>query len=82
MIAKRRQKFFFEDQWKKWYKKRNYLMHKNVSHIFVHQIISLKTNQLDNSLHLDKNKLFQSAEVNFSFGLAYNKQVLRLGKEC
>ena len=43
---------------------------------------SLKTNQLDNSLHLDKNKLFQSAEVNFSFGLAYNKQVLRLGNEC
>ena len=43
---------------------------------------SLKTNQLDNSLHLDKNKLFQSAEVNFWFGLAYNKQVLRLGKEC
>ena len=31
MIAKRRQKFFFEDQWKKWNKKRNYLMHKNVS---------------------------------------------------
>ena len=43
---------------------------------------SLKTNQLDISSHLDKHKLFQRAEVNFSFGLAYNKQVLRLGKEC
>ena len=77
MIAKRRQKFFFEDQWKKWYKKRNYLMHKMCLHMK-----SLKTNQLDISSHLDKHKLFQSAEVNFSFGQAYNKQVLRLGKEC
>ena len=43
---------------------------------------SLKSNQVYISSHLDKHKPFQSAEVNFSFGLAYNKQVLRLGKEC
>ena len=44
---------------------------------------SLKTNQLDISSHLDKHKLFQSAKEELVVRPSlYNKQVLRLGKEC
>ena len=76
MIAKRRQKFFLIDQWKSDIKKEIIWCIKMCL-----DMKSLKSNQVDISSHLDKHKLFQSAEVNFSFDLAYNKQVLRLGKE-
>ena len=77
MIAKRRQKFFLIDQRKNDIKKEIIWCIKMCL-----DMKSLKSNQVYISSHLDKHKPFQSAEVNFSFGLAYNKQVLRLGKEC
>ena len=60
MIAKRRQKFFFIDQWKNDIKKEIIWSIKMCL-----DMKSLKTNQLDISSHLDKHKLFQSAEDEF-----------------